>query len=115
MSKHSEPHTTFVDHKVLDEHDHEVGTVTDVVYGATNDHPEADDADRVPTWLVVDPGVLRAAHYVPYEGSYRTDDGDIVVPWSSEWIKSAPKAGSDHVVTDELRADLTEHYGPKAS
>ncbi len=115
MEQPTEPHTVYVDHKVLDEHDHPVGTIKDVVYGTSSDHPEADDADRTPTWLVVNPGMLRAAHYVPVSGSYRTDDGDVVVPWSSEWIKSAPKAGTDHVVTDELLAELTEHYGSAAT
>jgi hypothetical protein len=111
MNQHNEPNTAYVDHKVLDEHDHEVGKITDVVYGTSNDRPGDDDADRTPTWLVVDPGVLRAPHYVPVSGSYRTEGGDVVVPWSSEWIKSAPKASNEHVVTEELLAELTEHYG----
>ncbi|MEO6653162.1 MAG: hypothetical protein ABIP17_10950 [Ilumatobacteraceae bacterium] len=111
MNDHTDSHTAYVDHKLLDEHDHEVGTISDVIYGTSSDRPADDQADRTPTWLVVNPGLLRAAHYVPAGGSYRTDNGDVVVPWSTEWIKSAPKAESDHVVTDDLLAELTEHYG----
>lgn len=112
--KHTETTTAYVDHKVLDETDHRVGTITDVVYGTSNDHPEDDDTARTPTWLVIDPGVMRASHYVPVEGSYQTEDGDVVVPWTLDWIKSAPKAADDHVVTDQLRDELVQHYGSRA-
>ncbi len=116
MSENAEQHTVYVDHTVMDENDHELGKVTDVVYGPSADHPEDDDAERTPTWLVVDPGLLRASHFVPVANSYRSESGNIIVPWNADWIKKAPKAGSDHVVTDELRAELNEHYGsPRTS
>lgn len=95
---------TYTGHEVLDEHNQHVGKVTDVIY----DEPAAEGVE--PTWLVVDPGLLRAAHYVPVAGSYRTQDGAIVVPWDKDWIKSATKAGGDHILTEDDREELQQHY-----
>lgn len=90
---------------VVDAHGREVGMVADVLY---------DDADvgatQEPTWLVVDPGILRAAHCVPVAGSFRSGDGAVVVPWERSWITSAPKAKGDHVITPGTRDELVEHY-----
>lgn len=96
---------TFSGHEVLDDQNQYVGKVTDVIY----DEP-AGDVSAMPTWLVVDPGLLRTAHYVPAVGSYRTADGAIVVPWDKEWIKSATKAHRDHILSDEDRHELRAHY-----
>ncbi len=63
---------------------------------------------------MVDPGVLRTAHYVPAAGAYRTAEGAIVVPWDKEWIKSATKADRDHILTDEQRDELRTHYATDA-
>jgi hypothetical protein len=97
------PEPTYTGHEVLDEHSNHVGKVVDVIY-------EGDSGLSAPTWLIVDPGVLRAPHYVPVAGSYRTEDGAIVVPWDKDWIKSAVKASGDHVLTDADRAELETHY-----
>jgi hypothetical protein len=43
-------------------------------------------------------------------GSYRSVDGDIVVPWDKEWIKSAPKARGDHQLSRLDLQDLAQHY-----
>lgn len=96
---------TYSGHDVLDEQNQFVGKVTDVIYDES-----AGEIASTPTWLVVDPGVLRSAHYVPAAGSYRTADGAIVVPWDKEWIKSATKAHRDHILTDEEREELRAHY-----
>lgn len=111
MSQHTSP-ITYVDQKVVDEHGDEIGTVTDALY-LDQDTVAGHETPR-PTYLVVDPGLLRAAHYVPFAGSYRTDDGDIVVPWSADVIKSAPKAGKEHVITNELRSAVDAHYAVTA-
>ena len=95
----------LTDHEVVDEHLLHVGKVTDVIYDDPTTQSTVD-----PTWLVVDPGVMRAPHYVPVAGSYRTEDGAIVVPWNKDWIKSATKATGDHVLTAEERDELTQHY-----
>jgi hypothetical protein len=58
---------------------------------------------------VVDPGVLRTAHYVPAAGAYRTAEGAIVVPWDKEWIKSATKATREHILTEEQLDELLTH------
>jgi uncharacterized protein YrrD len=94
---------TYTGHDVLDEQSNHVGKVTDVIY-------DEDSGLAAPSWLVVDPGLLRQAHYVPVEGSYRTDEGAIVVPWDKEWIKSSTKAIGDHVLTTDLRDELATHY-----
>lgn len=115
----TEHQLSYSNHRVIDEHGDGVGTVTDVIYGRSIDAQNTGDdngagadlgAGDVPTWLIVDPGVMRASHYVPVAGSYRTDDDDLVVPWSKDWILSAPKAGKDHVITDDDRVGLEEHY-----
>ena len=107
----SNTHTqaTYHDHKVIDEQGRSVGKVTDVIY--STDAADVSMSDTSPAWLVVDPGVLRAEHYVPAEGTYYTADDDIVVPWTLDWIKSAPKVNKDHVVTDDVLAELRQHYG----
>lgn len=97
----------YTGHDVIDEQGNKLGKVTDVIY---DDTAETVDETRRPSWLVVDPGMLRAAHYVPVAGSYRTADGTIVTPWDKDWVKAALKAGHDHVLTREERDELTAHY-----
>ena len=96
---------TFSGHDVLDDQNQYVGKVTDVIY-----QEAAGEVPTEPTWLVVDPGVLRTAHYVPAAGAYRTAEGAIVVPWDKEWIKSATKATRDHILSDEQLDELRTHY-----
>ncbi len=93
---------TYTGHGVIGPDDETIGKVTDVIYehGAT-----------APAWLVVNPGILQAEHYVPVEGSYVTDDGRIVLPFDKKWVKDAPKATGDHVVDGRLEKALVEHYG----
>ena len=95
----------YTGHEVLDENSEHVGKVTDVIY-----EEAGGDIPSQPTWLVVDPGVLRTAHYVPAAGAYRTSEGAIVVPWDKDWIKSATKATRDHILTEEQRDELRTHY-----
>jgi sporulation protein YlmC with PRC-barrel domain len=87
-------------HEVIDDHADHVGTVTDVVYSA----------EGQPEWVVVNPGLLRAAHYVPVAGSYLTEDGALTIPFTKAHVKAAPKATSDHVITNELERELVRHY-----
>jgi hypothetical protein len=107
MSGHAEPRRTYTGHHVLDERGEEVGRVVDVIY---TDPATSDDGSMVPSWLVVDPGTLRAAHYVPIDGSYLTEDGQVVVPWDKRWIKSAPKANGDHLLSYGELVELEQHY-----
>lgn len=94
IDQHESLVTDFVGHEVLDEHGLNLGRVTDVV-------------DNL---LVVDPGLLRPAHYVPIAGSYHTDDAKIVVPWERHWFKSAPRVNSDHAPSARDLEQLKEHY-----
>lgn len=93
--------TEFRGSKLQDEHGTPLGAVSDVIYeGATSE----------PTWLVVKPGLLRAEHYVPARGAYQTDDRRLVVPFTADQVKSAPKAKGDHVLNNEVRSLLAQHY-----
>ena len=103
----SEHRPTYTGHHVLDEHGAELGRVVDVIY---TDPCTSDDGSMTPHWLIVDPGPLRKAHYVPIDGSYVTDKGDVVVPWDKRWVKSAPAAGGDHVLTPDQVVELEQHY-----
>lgn len=93
---------SYLDHEVVDEQHNTVGKVTDVLY---------DDADVEPEWLVVKPGVMQAERLMPIERSYTTDDGNIVVPFDKRLLKSAPKAGGDHVLTGRDKREAEAHYG----
>ncbi len=77
---------SYVDHEVVDENHNTVGKVTDVIYG---------DDETAPQWLVVKPGVLAKERYVPIEGSYESDEGNIVVPFD----KSGSSRGRRRPVT----------------
>lgn len=99
--------TTYTGRHVIGQTGDDIGTVTDVIY---DDRVITATAAATPTWMVVDPGILRAPHYVPVAGSYTSGDGDIVVPWDKAWVKSAPKARGSHVLSEADRRELSVHY-----
>ncbi len=107
MTEHGDPRPTYTGHHVLDERGDDIGRVVDVIY---TDPTTSDDGSMTPNWLVVDPGLLRAAHYVPIDGSYLTGTGQVVVPWDKRWVKSAPKATGDHLLTEHQITELEQHY-----
>jgi hypothetical protein len=84
----------------IDADGEKVGTITDVVF----------DRFGEPRWGVVDPGMLRRAHYVPLDGAYETEDGRVVLPVGRDSVKTAPAAGREHVITADLEAELVAHY-----
>ena len=104
----------YTGHDVIDEQGNHLGKVTDVLYddevAGTPAAPLMADGSRRPSWLVVDPGLLRAAHYVPVAGSYRTAEGTVVTPWDKDWVKAALKASHDHILTRNEREELLAHY-----
>lgn len=107
---------THVDHvgrTVVDEHQHVIGIVVDVVYD--NDGPVAGAAKDQPGWLIVDPGMFRAAHWMPAAGTYRSDDGRIVTPWDRDLVRRSPRATDAHVITPRLAHELEHHYGVATS
>lgn len=101
--RHDEPGPgpTYNGRPVIDEHGVRLGTITDVVFDVRGDDPE---------YLVVDPGPLRKAHFVPVRGAYETIEGSIVVPWDKHWFKLAPTATGDHIVTSVDRRLIEVHY-----
>ena len=98
---------TYTGLHVLDERGNDIGRVVDVIY---TDPDVTDDGSMTPHWLVVDPGLLRAAHYVPIEGSSFNEAGMVVVPWDRRWVKSAPKASGDHLLSNAVVNRLEQHY-----
>ena len=93
------PH--FTGRAVIDEHGEPLGSVDDVIF---------DQNDETPEYLIVKPGLLRRAHYVPVDGAYESIEGDIVVPWDRQWFKQSPVASREHVLTPIERVDVDSHY-----
>ncbi len=91
----------FTGHRVLDETGDVVGKVSDVIY---------DRFGNDVRWLVVDVGLFGTGHYAPAADTFLSDSGDLVVPCRKDQIKHAPKAHRDHVLTEELDAELRQHY-----
>ena len=86
---------------VQDQHGEVIGAVSDVLY---------DEATQQPQWLVVNPGKLRAEHFVPTEGAYTTDEGNLVVAFTKQMVKEAPKASGDHVISHAIDSELRQYY-----
>ena len=91
---------SFVDKDVLDRRGTKVGRTVDVL---------VDDTTLAPTWLVVDVGLFGAQHYVPAKDASPRDQF-LVIPFTKQTVKRAPRAGRVHVVSSELEAALRHHY-----
>jgi len=88
-------------HVVVDPAGETVGKVSRVIY---------DDAKaNMPTWMVVDRGLLRPENYVPASGAYATPDDRVKVPFHKRWIKAAPKVDRSGL-TAPVRSELQTHY-----
>jgi len=101
-AEHTEVQPEFNGHTVLDQAGDKIGSVSDLI---------SDRSTLEPRWLVVDMGVLKTSHLVPVQGSYRNDEGDIVVPFSKDVLKHAPKTGGDHVLTPDNEDEVLAYYG----
>jgi sporulation protein YlmC with PRC-barrel domain len=88
-------------HAVIDEHGMKVGKITDVLY---------DDKTLPPRWIIVNLGVFAAQHYVPLNDAYQSEDGRLVIPFDKKTVKSAPRAGKDHILTRAVEEQLLQHY-----
>lgn len=91
---------SFEGHTVLDPDGATVGKVAKVIY---------DSDDDLPSWMIVDRGLLRPANYVPATGAYATPDDCIVVPFDKQRIKTAPRADRTGL-TEPIRSELHLHY-----
>ena len=58
----------------------------------------------------MDPGVMRAATFVPVDGSYMTESGELVIPYHRQHVKRAPKAPRDHVLDSRTEIELERYY-----
>ena len=92
---------SFTGLAVQDEHGEAVGSVSDVVY---------DESTQQPRWLVVKPGKLRAEHFVPADGAFTTDEGNVVIAFTKQIVIHAPKATVDHVITHDVDSELRQYY-----
>ena len=92
---------SFMGLAVQDEHGEAVGSVSDVVY---------DESTQQPRWLVVKPGKLRAEHFVPADGAFTTDEGNVVIAFTKQIVIHAPKATVDHVITHDVDSELRQYY-----
>ncbi len=86
---------------LLDEEGTSIGEVRDVLF---------EGSSETPSWLVVKPGRLRSEHWVPARGLRRTDGDELLVPYSCERVRSSPKAARNHVLTQQERRALGQHY-----
>jgi hypothetical protein len=94
--------TVLTDHEVIDERRSKIGTVTDVLYDAS---------DATPRWATVSLGLFSGEHYIPLSDAYQAEDGRVVVPYDKSTVKRAPKANRDHVLTPDVEDELRRYYG----
>lgn len=70
----------------------------------------ADDDTGEPTWVTVRTGLFGTSQsFIPVEGS-RIDGGDLVVPFSKDLVKDAPRIETDGHLTPEEEDRLYTHY-----
>lgn len=70
----------------------------------------ADDVGGEPTWVTVKTGLFGMSEsFVPLEGA-RIDGDDIVVPYSKDQIKEAPRTDADGHLEPSEEDRLYEHY-----
>jgi uncharacterized protein (TIGR02271 family) len=70
----------------------------------------ADDDTGEPTWVTVKTGLFGTSEtFVPVEGA-RTEGEDLVVPFTKEHVKDAPRVEADGHLTPEEEDRLYTHY-----
>lgn len=88
--------------KVVTEHGDKVGAIGQVYL---------DDTTGTPSWVTVKTGLFGAAEtFVPIE-SARVDGHDVVVSYSKELIKDAPRIDADGSLSPAEEDILYRHYG----
>ncbi|MGC5616014.1 PRC-barrel domain-containing protein [Georgenia sp. Z1491] len=70
-----------------------------------------DDSSNDPTWMTVNTGLFGTKEsFVPLEGaSY--DHDEIVVPFTKDLVKDAPRLDVDESLSPEQESELFAHYG----
>ncbi|MDQ0679598.1 hypothetical protein QFZ30_002980 [Arthrobacter pascens] len=70
----------------------------------------ADDDTGEPTWVAVDTGLFGASQsFVPVEGA-RIQGDDLVVPYTKDFVKDAPRVESDRHLEPAEEDRLYAHY-----
>jgi len=94
--------TELTGHEVLDETGGKIGKIADVIYST-------DTAE--PAYVRLDFGLLKSHHVlVPLEDAYRSDHGDLVVPFDKNTVKGAPKVPTPVALTKPLEEQLDLYY-----
>lgn len=94
---------------VIDRRGQKVGKVVDVFHDLASGNPE---------WVAVKTGMLSTRHpFVPVQGTYRANNGDLVVPFDKQTIAHAPYrdtgiAPSRHEAEDLARYYALDELGP---
>jgi uncharacterized protein (TIGR02271 family) len=71
----------------------------------------ADDADGQPTWVTVKTGLFGTSEsFVPLQGA-RLEGDDIVVPYTKDQVKDAPRVDTDGHLDPSEEDRLYDHYG----
>jgi uncharacterized protein (TIGR02271 family) len=71
----------------------------------------ADDADGQPTWVTVKTGLFGTSEsFVPLQGA-RLDGDDIVVPYTKDQVKDAPRVDTNGHLEPSEEDRLYDHYG----
>ncbi|CAI3791347.1 PRC and DUF2382 domain-containing protein [Pseudarthrobacter sp. MM222] len=71
----------------------------------------ADDDNGQPTWVTVKTGLFGTSEsFVPLEGA-RSEGGDIVVPYTKDQVKDAPRVDTDGHLEPTEEDRLYAHYG----
>jgi uncharacterized protein (TIGR02271 family) len=71
----------------------------------------ADDADGSPTWVTVKTGLFGTSEsFVPLQGA-RLEGDDIVVPYTKDQVKDAPRVDTDGHLEPTEEDRLYGHYG----
>jgi len=89
-------------HEIVGETGDKIGKVADVIYATETAEP---------AYVRVDFGVLKGHHVlVPLDEAYRTDHGDLVVPFDKDTVKHAPKVPTPVALTKPLEHEVEEYY-----
>ncbi len=92
--------------KVVAEHGDKVGAIGQIY---------VDDTTGAPNWVTVKTGLFGAAETFVPVGNARLDGHDIVVGYSKDVIKAAPRVDADGSITPEEEQTLYRHYGLNGS
>jgi uncharacterized protein (TIGR02271 family) len=75
----------------------------------------ADDDNGQPTWVTARTGLFGTSEsFVPLEGA-RLEGSDIVVPYTKDQVKDAPRVDTDGHLEPSEEDRLYEHYQPNAT